>query len=84
MYLLGYTLTINKQIQSKYIVGGGQERRNCFSSITQKPFKLELSGKTTCFTQYLSYLNQNGENSSYKFDRFMATYNSKLKWAWQA
>ena len=38
----------------------------------------------TCFTQYLSYLNPKGEDSSCKIDGFMATYTSKLKWAWQA
>ena len=40
--------------------------------------------KTTCFTQYLSYLNPKGEVFSCNIDGFMATYSSKLKWAWQA
>ena len=38
----------------------------------------------TCFTQYVSYLNPKGEESSYKIDGFMAIYIPKLKWAWQA
>ena len=38
----------------------------------------------TCFTQYVSYLNPKGEDSSCNIDVFMATYTSKLKWAWQA
>jgi hypothetical protein len=32
-----------------------------------------LAVKTTCFTQYLSYLNPKGEDSSCKIDGFMAT-----------
>ena len=47
-----------------------------------KPFKLKLSFKTTCFTRYFSNLNAKGEDSSYKIDGFMATYTSKLEWAW--
>ena len=43
-----------------------------------------LAVKTTCFTQYQSYLNPQGEDSSCKIDGFMATYTSKLEWAWQA
>ena len=46
--------------------------------------KLELSCKHTCFTQYLSYLNPKVKDSSSEIDGFMATYISKLKWAWQA
>jgi hypothetical protein len=40
--------------------------------------------KTTWFTQYLSYLNPKGEDSSCNIDRSISTYISKLKWAWQA
>ena len=43
-----------------------------------------LAVKTTCFTQYLSYLNPKGEDSSCNNVGFIATYTSKLKWAWQA
>jgi hypothetical protein len=43
-----------------------------------------LAVKTTCFTQYLSYLNPKGEDSSSNIDEFIATYISKTKWAWQA
>ena len=35
--------------------------------------KLELSSKHTCFTQYLSYLNPKGEDSSSNIDGFIAT-----------
>ena len=42
-----------------------------------------LAVKTTCFTQYLSYLNLKGEDSSCNINGFIATYISKLKWAWQ-
>ena len=42
-----------------------------------------LAVKTTCFAQYLSYLNPKGEVSSCKIDGFMATYSSKLNWVWQ-
>ena len=45
----------------------------------KKTFKLELSSKNN-MTQYLSYLNPKGEDSSCKIDGFMATYTSKLKW----
>ena len=38
---------------------------------------------TTCFTQYVSYLNPKGKDSSCKIDGFMATYILKPKWAWQ-
>ena len=40
-----------------------------------------LAVKTSCFTQYLSYLNPKGEVFSCNIDGFMATYISKLKWA---
>jgi hypothetical protein len=43
-----------------------------------------LAVKTTCLTQYLSYLNPKGEVSSCNIDGFMATYIPTLKWAWQA
>ena len=43
-----------------------------------------LALKATCFTQYFSYLNPKGEDSSCKIDGFMTTYISKLKWVWQA
>ena len=43
-----------------------------------------LTVKTTCFTQYISYLNPKGEVSSCNIDGFMANYIPKLKWAWQA
>ena len=43
-----------------------------------------LAVKTTCVTQYLSYLNPKEEVFSCNINGFMATYISKLKWAWQA
>jgi hypothetical protein len=55
-----------------------------FVKFKKKQIKLELICKPTCFTQYLSYLNPKVEDSSSKIDGFMATYISKLKWAWQA
>ncbi len=42
-----------------------------------------LALKATCFTQYFSYLNPKGDVCSCNIDGFMATYISKLKWAWQ-
>ena len=43
----------------------------------------ELSCKTTCSSQYLSYLNPKGEHSSCKIDGSIANHTSKLKWTWQ-
>ena len=43
-----------------------------------------LAVKTTYFTLYLSNLNPEDEVCSFKIDRFMVDYFSKLKWAWQA
>ena len=66
------------------MVEGGREKQNKFSQITKKKHSSQnLAVKTTCFTQYLSYLNPKGEDSSYNIDGFPATYTSKLKWAWQ-
>ena len=65
---------------------GGVERKNkiVFLRFRENRSSESLAVKTTCFTQYYSYLNPKGEDSSCKIDIFMATYRSKLKWAWQA
>ena len=38
-----------------------------------------LAIKTTCFTQYLNYLNLKGEDSSCRIDKFRTTYTFKTK-----
>ena len=43
-----------------------------------------LTVKTTCFTKYLGYLSSKGDVFSWNIEGFMATYISKIKWAWQA
>ena len=48
--------------------------------ITKTVQVYSLAVKAIGFTQYLSYLNPKGEDSSCKIDEFMATYTSKLKW----
>ena len=63
------------------VVGGKEKRKKKKKNVE---VGAQLYTQTRCFTQYLSYLNPNGEDSSCKIDGFMATYTSKLKWAWQA
>ena len=55
-------------------MGGGKKKRNRFSYVTKKPFRLKLEYKTTLFTQYLSYLNSKGEDSSCKIDIYGYLY----------
>ena len=50
----------------------------------KKHLNESLPGKTTYFTQYLHYLNPKREVSSCNIDGLIATYTSKLKWAWRA
>ena len=59
----------------------GVERKNkMYFWDYKKTFRFEPSHKTTCFTQYLSFLNSKEKDSSCKIDGFTATYTSKLKW----
>ena len=58
--------------QTKYLVGGGLEKQSRFFLDYSKMFSLAV--KTTCFTQYLSYLNPKEEASSCKIDGFMTAY----------
>jgi hypothetical protein len=73
-------------LESKYLVGGGLERQNGFFLNNAKTLnkKLEIRCKNNMFTQYLSYLNSKGDDSSFKIDGFMANYFSKLKLVCQA
>ena len=43
-----------------------------------------LAVKTTYLTHYVSYLNLEGEVSSYKISGFIGNLRSNWKWAWQA
>ena len=63
--------------------GVERKKKSFFLDYEKNCSSQSLAAKTTCFTQYLSYLNPKGEDSSCKIDGFMATYTSKLKWVWQ-
>ena len=60
----------------------GVERKNkiVFLRLRKNHSPKGLAVKTTCFTQYLSYLDSKREDSRCKIDGFTATYTSKLKW----
>ena len=58
--------------------------KSVFLKIIKNHWTESLGVKTTFFTLYLSNLNPEGEVSSFKINRFMVHYISKLKWAWQA
>ena len=64
-----------------YMVGGERKNEIVYFRLQKNRSSYCLAVKTTCFTQYLSYLNPKGEDSSSNIDGFMATYISKTKWA---
>ena len=55
-----------------------------WSKITHKPLDWEPRCQNNIFTLCLSNLNPEDEVSSFKIDRLMTNYISKLRWAWQA
>ena len=58
--------------------------QNLGKYFVQTNMHMTVAVKTTCFTRFLlSYLNPKVKDSSCKIDRFIATYTSKLKRAWQ-
>ena len=67
------------QISFGYMVRGWKGRKNL--RLRKKRSSQSLVVKTTCFAQYLRYLNPKGEDSSCEIDVVMATFTSKLKWA---
>ena len=68
----------NIQISFASILGVGKKNEMVFLRLKKKKKKKKklsswsLAMKTTLFTQYLSYLNPKGEDSSCKIDGFMA------------
>jgi hypothetical protein len=60
-----------------------EQKRNWLYLNYKKPVSIKsLAVKTTCFTQFLRYLKERSLTAI--IDGFMATYISKLRWAWQA
>ena len=71
-------------VQSAQLGGRTQKTKSVFLKLRTNHWSNSLAVKTTFFTLYLSNLNPEDEVCSFKIDRFMANYISKLKWAWQA
>ena len=77
-----HTSIINKIMQGKP-QKWTEQKRNWLYLNYKKPVSIKsLAVKTTCFTQFLRYLKERSLTAI--IDGFMATYISKLRWAWQA
>ena len=58
--------------------------KSVFLKLLKHGWSESLAVKTSYFTHQVSYLNLEGEGSSFKIGRFISHFISNLKWAWQA